>query len=115
MITETCVINIVEKENKKKKWLGLFSTVDYFFEAIAVGPSGRYIAGRVQLDPRWDYVHRSDPRRPYCWRELTDTGYDKLNFLIRKLYEDGCNQLVVMGFIKDFSAHMGDSILYGSV
>lgn len=106
MITETCVINIVEKENKKKKWLGLFSTVDYFFEAIAVGPSGRYIAGRVQLDPRWDYVHRSDPSRPYCWRELTDTGYDKLNFLIRKLYEDGWQSIGGDGIHQRFQRYI---------
>jgi|LAHU01.1.fsa_nt_gb hypothetical protein len=80
MVTETCVVTIVQRENKEKRQcFGLFSTTDYFLEATAVGPNGYYTAGRVQLDPMWDFYQGS----------LNNNGHNKLNFLIQKLYEDG--------------------------
>lgn len=88
--SETCVIALTA-ERKKPGFIGFFSGTNYFLEAIAIGPNGRYTAGKVKLDPI-DYSYESSMEAGVPVTEVVlnyDTAETKLNSLIMKLYDDG--------------------------
>jgi hypothetical protein len=81
-VSETCDVNLVPR--KKQGLWGLIGGCDYFLEATAIGPNGRYDAGSVKLDWIDDYLYHAN-----TGAIIRDNAQVKLNDLIKRLYQEG--------------------------